>query len=184
MSDPINHPSHYSRGQIEVIAAIESWNLNFHLGNVVKYIARADHKGNRLEDLRKAQWYLIRENESTRRQCYRQAASANASISADSACKAWGLTPRLYAVIDEAVHHGNLSRAMAALEDEIAEGSREECLREHSNPPRERCIRGLCAGYDKAWDEAREEAAGFAESIARLAKKVAEYGLAWPESER
>jgi hypothetical protein len=40
--------------------AIEDWQLGFHLGNVVKYIARAQHKGSELEDLKKAAWYLSR----------------------------------------------------------------------------------------------------------------------------
>lgn len=60
-SDSVNHPAHYSVGKIEVIDAIEEWKLGFSLGNVVKYAARADHKGNRLEDLKKARWYLDRE---------------------------------------------------------------------------------------------------------------------------
>lgn len=59
-SDTVNHPPHYTAGTIEVIEAIEDWNLDFHLGNVVKYIARSAHKGKQLEDLRKAAWYLER----------------------------------------------------------------------------------------------------------------------------
>ena len=59
--DLVNHPPHYIRGGIEVIDAIEAWKLNYHLGNVIKYVARAGHKGDRLEDLRKALWYLERE---------------------------------------------------------------------------------------------------------------------------
>lgn len=58
--DNINHPQHYTFGSIEVIDAIEAWGLGFHLENVVKYVARSDHKGNQLEDLKKAQWYLSR----------------------------------------------------------------------------------------------------------------------------
>lgn len=54
----IDHPNHYNTGNIEVIDAIEDWGLGFHLGNVVKYVARAGHKGDALEDLEKAQWYL------------------------------------------------------------------------------------------------------------------------------
>lgn len=54
------HPQHYQLGNIEVIDAIEAWQLGFHLGNAVKYIARASHKGKKLEDLKKAQWYLNR----------------------------------------------------------------------------------------------------------------------------
>ena len=61
MPDPINHPSHYTHGDIEPIDAIEAWGLGFCLGNVVKYVARAGHKGDRLEDLKKARWYLERE---------------------------------------------------------------------------------------------------------------------------
>lgn len=56
----INHPAHYNAGKIEVIDAIEDWKLGFHLGNVVKYVARAAHKGATVEDLRKAKWYLDR----------------------------------------------------------------------------------------------------------------------------
>jgi len=58
--DSINHPKHYSVGGIEVINAVEAWDLGFHLGNVVKYIVRCKHKGKRLEDLKKAKWYLDR----------------------------------------------------------------------------------------------------------------------------
>jgi hypothetical protein len=61
MSDPVNHPSHYTQGAIETIDVIEDWNLGYHLGQVIKYISRCDHKGKRLEDLKKAQWYLERE---------------------------------------------------------------------------------------------------------------------------
>lgn len=63
MSDPVNNPSHYTVGGIETIDFIEAKNLNFHLGNVVKYITRSDFKGKRLEDLKKARWYLDREIE-------------------------------------------------------------------------------------------------------------------------
>lgn len=55
----VDHPPHYTAGNIEVIDAIEDWNLGFHLGNVVKYVARATHK-NGIEDLKKARWYLDR----------------------------------------------------------------------------------------------------------------------------
>ena len=58
--DNVNHPEHYKTGGIETIDFIEAKSLGYHLGNVVKYITRADHKGNRLEDLKKAQWYLNR----------------------------------------------------------------------------------------------------------------------------
>lgn len=60
MSEYINHPDHYNQGDIEVIDVIEDWNLGFHLGNAIKYIARAEHKDNTRQDLEKAKWYLQR----------------------------------------------------------------------------------------------------------------------------
>jgi hypothetical protein len=60
-ADPVNNPAHYTVGGIETIDFIEAKQLGYNLGNVVKYLTRADHKGNKMEDLRKAQWYLTRE---------------------------------------------------------------------------------------------------------------------------
>lgn len=61
--DLVNHPSHYGGADnpYESIKVIEAWELGFHLGNTVKYIARAGKKGDRLTDLKKARWYLDRE---------------------------------------------------------------------------------------------------------------------------
>ncbi len=59
----VNSPAHYTDGGIQTIDFIEAKGLNFHLGNVVKYISRAGKKGDNLEDLLKAQWYLNREIE-------------------------------------------------------------------------------------------------------------------------
>jgi hypothetical protein len=59
--DLVNQPPHYTTGGIETIDFIEAKKLNYNLGNAVKYITRADHKGNRLQDLQKAKWYLERE---------------------------------------------------------------------------------------------------------------------------
>lgn len=63
MSEAVNHPSHYTTGKIEVIDFIEDKNLNFCLGNAVKYIARAGKKDptKTVEDLKKAIWYLAYE---------------------------------------------------------------------------------------------------------------------------
>lgn len=63
--DSVDHPPHYQSGGMEVIDVIEAYSLGFRLGNAVKYILRAGRKGDRLEDLRKAQWYLNREIERT-----------------------------------------------------------------------------------------------------------------------
>ena len=59
--DMVNHPQHYSAHGIEPIDYIESHDLNFNLGNVIKYISRAPFKGTELQDLKKAKWYLERE---------------------------------------------------------------------------------------------------------------------------
>lgn len=61
-TDMINHPVHYrSQTDLEAIDVIEDFELGYHLGNAVKYILRAGKKGEMLEDLKKAHWYLERE---------------------------------------------------------------------------------------------------------------------------
>jgi hypothetical protein len=59
--EAVNHPAHYQSNGIEVIDIIENFELNFNLGNTVKYVLRAGKKGNKKEDLEKAVWYLKRE---------------------------------------------------------------------------------------------------------------------------
>jgi len=58
--DAIN-PDHYKVGGIQTIDYIEAKELGYNLGNAVKYISRAGHKGDYAEDLKKAAWYLARE---------------------------------------------------------------------------------------------------------------------------
>ena len=53
----VSHPEHYNKG-IEVYKFINSWDLNFNLGNVVKYVCRAPYKGTSVRDLEKAIQYL------------------------------------------------------------------------------------------------------------------------------
>ena len=64
MENQINHPEHYGGedNPYEAIKVIEAWDLDFHLGNTVKYISRAGKKGTdkELQDLKKALWYLER----------------------------------------------------------------------------------------------------------------------------
>jgi len=63
--DMVNHPPHYKSGGIETIDFIESKDLNYRLGNVVKYISRAGKKdSDPVQDLEKAAWYLKREIEA------------------------------------------------------------------------------------------------------------------------
>lgn len=61
--EAVDHPSHYGGvdNPCEAIKVIEAWNLNFNLGNTVKYISRAGKKGSLVEDLKKALWYLAHE---------------------------------------------------------------------------------------------------------------------------
>ena len=64
MSDPVNSPQHYRAANgLEAIDVIEGFGLDrsFRLGNALKYLLRAGRKGDALEDLRKARWYLDRE---------------------------------------------------------------------------------------------------------------------------
>lgn len=60
-ADPVNHPPHYKTGGVETIDFIEAKDLNYRLGNVVKYVSRAGKKGDPIQDLEKAAWYLQRE---------------------------------------------------------------------------------------------------------------------------
>jgi hypothetical protein len=63
MTEAVNHPKHYGGkdNPLEVINIINHYKLNFELGNVLKYVLRADKKGNRKQDLQKALWYLQHE---------------------------------------------------------------------------------------------------------------------------
>jgi hypothetical protein len=59
--DMVNHPKHYNVDGYEVIDIIDAFKLNFNMGNALKYLLRADRKGNKEQDLKKALWYLQRE---------------------------------------------------------------------------------------------------------------------------
>jgi hypothetical protein len=64
MSDPVNHPDHYTAGNIECIDAIQAaltpeQFIGYCRGNAIKYLWRADRKGG-IQDLQKAIWYLNR----------------------------------------------------------------------------------------------------------------------------
>jgi len=72
MSEQVNHPQHYGGegNTYEAIKVIEAWDLDFHLGNTVKYISRAGKKevNKELQDLKKALWYLQRKIENLEKQ--------------------------------------------------------------------------------------------------------------------
>jgi hypothetical protein len=60
-SNMVDHPQHYQGKKFEVIDIINDYSLNFELGNAIKYILRADKKGNKKQDIEKAIWYLQHE---------------------------------------------------------------------------------------------------------------------------
>lgn len=65
--EAIDHPAHYGGDTVyEAIKVIEAWELNFNLGNAAKYICRADHKGDPIENLEKASFYIDREIDTRR----------------------------------------------------------------------------------------------------------------------
>lgn len=83
MYDPVNHPKHYTEhpSGVECIQITE--HMGFCLGNAVKYLWRADLKGNSIEDLKKAVWYVQREiqlRSTASLKAAAKASSANASV--------------------------------------------------------------------------------------------------------
>ena len=70
-------PSHYTRGSIEVWDLIRDQELNYHLGNAIKYICRAGYKDSKVEDLKKAIHYLENELHHTTLQIDESERSSN-----------------------------------------------------------------------------------------------------------
>ena len=61
VADPVNHPSHYTAHPSGVECITITEHMGFNLGNAVKYVWRADLKGDSIQDLEKAAWYIKRE---------------------------------------------------------------------------------------------------------------------------
>lgn len=61
MTDVVNHPPHYMAHPSGVECITITEHMGFNVGNAMKYLWRADQKGNALEDLKKARWYVERE---------------------------------------------------------------------------------------------------------------------------
>lgn len=63
MKEAVNNPEHYGGADnpYEAIKVIDAWDLNFNLGNTVKYIARCGKKDDEIQELEKAAWYLNNE---------------------------------------------------------------------------------------------------------------------------
>ena len=56
--DPVEFPAHYLKGGVDTFDFIKAKDLTYGEGSVIKYVVRSRHKGKRLEDLKKAFWYL------------------------------------------------------------------------------------------------------------------------------
>jgi len=111
----VEHPSHYNQFGIECITVINEWELNFGLASALKYVWRVDAKGNSIQDLRKAVFYLEMELEKLR------------STSPMEIAKALGLSSNLYIVLSSlyAITSKNrqvkeLKSAIFYLKEEIA----------------------------------------------------------------
>lgn len=125
--DMINRAPHYNHGTIEPIDVIEDWRLGFRLGNAVKYISRADHKGTRLDDLKKAEWFLKRERadqqENGFRLAMRRANNSAIGFDAQAVADDWKLSPRLRVIIRLIQYktYAALCDAVGMIADEIAD---------------------------------------------------------------
>lgn len=75
MSGAVDHPQHYNAhpSGVECIDVVE--HMTFNVGNAVKYLWRAGLKGDRLEDLRKAAWYVNREIQKVEKEAHAPASS-------------------------------------------------------------------------------------------------------------
>lgn len=87
--ETVNHPSHYGGDTTyEHVKVAEAWGLvgNAFLYMVTKYICRAGRKNSRLEDLRKAQWYLNREVQRAEAEAEREAARLRSAVESLGGC--------------------------------------------------------------------------------------------------
>lgn len=91
--EKINHPSHYNQGSIETIDLIEDWDLDFCLGNTIKYISRAGFKKNNSaeQDLKKAYWYLKREISIVSKQDFTENKKNKYKYTPSEVCSDWRL---------------------------------------------------------------------------------------------
>ena len=116
-NDNVNHPSHYCDGRrYEPMDVIENWSLGFHLGNAVKYISRAGRKGDAIEDLEKARWYLDRYMKENGH-------GTDMRTSCDAVRKDRGLSPMLGCILENISRGGDfdLEDARDLLDIEIAD---------------------------------------------------------------
>lgn len=127
--DHVNHPPHYNDGAktvledgtalYEPIKVIEDWGLGFCLGNALKYIIRAPHKGTEERDLKKALWYLERwiDTHAIQIDQHREfSLEAPAMIKPEDVAADWHIDPRgdLGSAI-ESIHDRDILAARALL---------------------------------------------------------------------
>ena len=123
----VDHPAHYNQGPLdadgtakyETIKVIEDWSLGFCLGNALKYILRAPHKGTENQDLAKSRWYLNRYIISDD-----HARSAKFYMSADSVAEAWSLTNHLASAVRH-IRNGDARRALVHLDAHVIDKTME-----------------------------------------------------------
>lgn len=117
MADQVNHPAHYNMGgpkeadgtaKYETIKVIEDWSLGFCMGNALKYILRAPHKGTEKQDLDKARWYLARDSDHPDRD------GPEFSMTAEEVASAWELPVHLALTVGHIRHHDS-KRALVEL---------------------------------------------------------------------
>ena len=116
--EAVNHPKHYNFGTIEVIDVIEAWKMPFHLGNTIKYIARSGKKGDMLEDLKKAEWYLSRYINYKHKNIIDCAFWAE--LTPDMILEDWKLDPKLNVIL-KAIFGHYYTTALKLLVDYIVE---------------------------------------------------------------
>lgn len=119
--EAVSHPSHYNMGgpkeadgtaKYETIKVIEDWSLGFCMGNALKYILRAPHKGTEKQDLDKARWYLARQSRGSD---HPDRDGAEFSMTAEEVTSAWGLPVHLAAAVAH-IRNTDARRALVDLD--------------------------------------------------------------------
>lgn len=128
--EAVSHPTHYNMGgpkesdgtaKYEVIKVIEDWGLEFCLGNALKYILRAPHKGTGAEDMAKAHWYLSR----ARTTKFLYVFGACFKMKPEEVAHGWDLPESLTSVIRH-IHFREVDFALAGLSAHVATTERDE----------------------------------------------------------
>jgi hypothetical protein len=113
----IDHPQHYGGDtKYEHVKVVETWGLGYHLGNATKYLSRAGKKGDRIEDLEKALWYLAR---AAKVDITPTPPNKGFLMPPRNVAEAWGLDETFTAILEEACF-GDLWTAIDLLREQIA----------------------------------------------------------------